>query len=171
MAEGNHAKLAQRLQFLEHQIVVANNENAAEDLRQLVSVSFTGASAYSNVIILGGYAAYFALWTTMRQAIPPQLAAASALLMALSCFFFVSFEVHKMITQAEALKRWTAYTENESDPIRMLASFKRDVVEMNNSLVKLWTWALHGALWPGILAAGLLVGLFFYTLVFPMFSS
>jgi uncharacterized membrane protein (DUF2068 family) len=63
---------------------------------KIVSASYDKAVAYTNLIILGGYASFFGLWHLTKDYIGFKQALWAALLMLVSVCVFVFFEVYKM---------------------------------------------------------------------------
>jgi uncharacterized membrane protein (DUF2068 family) len=82
-------------------------EKAVNDIVEtqikIVSATFDKAVAYTNVIVIGGYAAFFGLWSLTKQYMTAMQARWAALLMLLSASTFVFFEVYKMIVTTKAL--------------------------------------------------------------------
>lgn len=62
----------------------------------LVSATFDKAVAYTNVVMIAGYASFFALWSLVRDLDQP-LNRLAALCMLVSVGLFVSFEFVKMV--------------------------------------------------------------------------
>ncbi|MBL8884308.1 MAG: hypothetical protein JNL45_14785 [Hyphomicrobium sp.] len=61
----------------------------------LLTATYDKATAYLNVVTLGGYAAFFGLWSLVGGEIAPTLKFWSALLLGISVLLFVGFEVFK----------------------------------------------------------------------------
>ncbi|RYG55320.1 MAG: hypothetical protein EON56_05815, partial [Alphaproteobacteria bacterium] len=55
------------------------------------------AAAYTNLILIGGYAGLFAIWSATRASLPMKANIAVAAALTLSLAFFLGFEVYKMI--------------------------------------------------------------------------
>jgi len=63
---------------------------------KIFSALYEKASAYTQLIIVAGYASYFGIWALVKEYINSRSAIWSALLMSLSVTIFVFFEVAKM---------------------------------------------------------------------------
>lgn len=77
-----------------------NNLNAdyqVHKYRLELAASYSNSAAYSNVIMLGGYAATFALWNMIYSTMMPYQNFVVGILLMSSVFFFAAFEVYKMI--------------------------------------------------------------------------
>ena len=65
------------------------------------SKAFDRAAAYTNLIMLGGYAAGFAIWNFTRDHLTAKASAWVAILLLLSVTTFVLFEIYKMVINAK----------------------------------------------------------------------
>lgn len=72
---------------------------------KIVTTSYDKATAYTNVIIVAGYAAFFGLWTLTKTYVSKPLAIWAALLMCISAGTFVFFEIYKMVFIGNQLNR------------------------------------------------------------------
>lgn len=61
----------------------------------LLTVTFDKSSSYLNIVTLGGYAAFFALWSLLGQDLSTGQKFWSALLIGFSVVLFVGFEISK----------------------------------------------------------------------------
>ena len=68
-----------------------------ESTIKIVTAQYSNARAYANVVIVAGYAAFFAIWAAARDDIPVLATRWALLLMVFSATVFVLFEVVKMI--------------------------------------------------------------------------
>src|SRR5688572_24995575 len=92
-----HNKLAQEVQQRQQE---AAAEKMIEALTKIISASYEKAVAYTNVVLVAGYASFFALWSSTKPVLSDSLAIAAALLMTFSATIFVLFELYKMIQTA-----------------------------------------------------------------------
>lgn len=79
----------------EDELKVFNDKR--EWILKVNAVFYEKSAAYTNLIMVAGYAAYFALWSNTSALISQCLARISATLMLISVFTFVFWEVTKMI--------------------------------------------------------------------------
>lgn len=70
---------------------------AIETQVKVLSALFDKSAAYTNLMILAGYAGYFGLWQLTKEFLTKQYALWSALLILCSLVTFVFFEVVKML--------------------------------------------------------------------------
>ncbi|MEY4713332.1 MAG: hypothetical protein RIS88_2782 [Pseudomonadota bacterium] len=69
----------------------------AEAQLKLLTVAFDKATAYTNMLILAGYAGFFGLWQLSKDYLTHKQTLAAALLALASLTVFVLFEVSKMV--------------------------------------------------------------------------
>ena len=62
---------------------------------KVISASYEKAMAYTNLIIVAGYAGFFALWQITKDFLSRNQVLSSALLMLISVVLFVVFEIYK----------------------------------------------------------------------------
>lgn len=130
---------------------------------KIVSALYDKAVAYTNVIILGGYASFFGLWSLTKPYLPPALARLAALLMLLSVLTFVLFEVFKMVVTTRSLHRQSLILsdpEGINDPsilLRRLQEFSQAERKTSIRFVKVWVANVAIAVSTGLTAAGILL--------------
>lgn len=75
-------------------------QRARDEMIAIVSVTFEKAAAYSNLIMLSGYAGAFAIWSYTRDQLAARASITIAISLATSLMAFVVFEIYKMIVHA-----------------------------------------------------------------------
>jgi hypothetical protein len=78
-------------------------EKIIETQIKIITASYDKAVAYTNVIVVAGYAAFFGLWTLTKPHLSKPQALWAALFMCVSAATFVFFEVYKMAFTAQSL--------------------------------------------------------------------
>lgn len=63
-----------------------------------ISIAFDKVSVYTNIVILGGYGAYWGIWKETKDHIAWAFSAVAMILIILSIAVFICFEVFKMIS-------------------------------------------------------------------------
>lgn len=76
---------------------------------KVVTASCNSAAAYTNLIMLGGYAGYFGLWQLTREHLSKTQALWVALLILISLLTFIAFEVIKIFLSRERYSRRPRY--------------------------------------------------------------
>ncbi len=82
-------------------------EKIVETQIKIVTASCDKAVAYTNVIVVAGYAGFFGLWTLTKAYLSKCQALWAALFMLVSAATFVFFEVYKMTFTTRSLARQT----------------------------------------------------------------
>ncbi len=70
---------------------------------KIVAALYDKSIAYTNLIIIAGYASFFGMWAFTKQYLSPKQVLWSALIMSVSIVTFVFFEVIKMTTTSRSL--------------------------------------------------------------------
>lgn len=90
-------KLAERAQKEDH-------EKKIDTLIKIQAALFDKAAAYTNIVIVAGYVAFYAVWSKSEAYISDTWFVLSALLVTFSALTFVCFEVFKSLITREAFK-------------------------------------------------------------------
>lgn len=141
----------------------------SDTLIKIQSSAYGYATAYTAVIIFGGYAGLFTVWSNTKGIIPPRIETLVGLLLGISMFFFVAFEVFKMImTSKDMLKVRSILAKNY--PADELVRKVNDAEKQNNKLVlrvivPIWICCLVVSLLSGFGAALVLMGTFINSLL------
>ncbi|QWB08744.1 hypothetical protein [Pseudomonas syringae] len=129
-------------------------------MMQMAEKRMTQATNYTNLIMVAGYAGYFAFWSTLAAKLPNWLYALSGLLALLSLLLFISWEVTKMTWGTVHLNRINKMiTETVRGP-NALQTIETASSLHNVRINKLWLWFLVPTLSFGIGAGLLLLGYF-----------
>jgi DNA transposition AAA+ family ATPase len=137
-------------------------DKLVETQTKVVTASYDRATAYTNVIIVAGYAAFFGLWTLTKTYISKPLALWAALLMAFSAATFMIFEVYKMFWTGRALsEQFLTLSDRIKDkpPQAALAEFQKletDMKRMTLRFLPVWRIVLLLVVSTGFGAIGLL---------------
>jgi hypothetical protein len=155
---------------LEQQLKIAIESNRQSQLQnqkketieiliKIMSVSYDKAAAYSNLILIGGYAIFFTVWGKMYGELPPFNMKLSALFMSTSVLFFICWEIYKMIYYSNNLKGLHKITK-ETNPEKFfidLKNYNLDEQEKNLRMVKIWYFVLIITIIPGVLGGAILL--------------
>ncbi|AZD78735.1 hypothetical protein [Pseudomonas chlororaphis] len=92
-------QIAKAVQTLNEDMLALKVNNATEKqveaLIQLQEKQMTNQANYTNLIMVAGYAGYFAFWSTLVTKIPQWIFALCGLLMTLSLTLFITWEIIK----------------------------------------------------------------------------
>ena len=129
-------------------------------MMQLAEKQMTQATSYTNLILVAGYAGYFAFWSTLVTKLPSWLYALSGLLALLSLLLFISWEVIKMTWGTVHLNRINKMIlKTVRGPI-VLKIIDAASSSHNDRIYRLWLWFLVPTITFGI-GAGLLLLVYF----------
>jgi hypothetical protein len=98
MADEN-LRLAFNRHIEEHENAELNAaiERQKDEMAKMLSITFDKGMAYTNLIILGGYAGAFTIWNFTKDSLHERAEIWVAMLLCISLLTFISFEVFKMI--------------------------------------------------------------------------
>lgn len=81
----------------------------------IIAKSYEKASAYSKLIIMGGYAIYFTFWANVKNEVNSIWANRSAVLLIFSVLFFILWEIGTMICSSLVFRRISALSKVPPD--------------------------------------------------------
>lgn len=93
-------------------------------LIEINSKVFEKAQAYTNVIILAGYAGGFTIWTYIKASLPLRANLVVALGLGISLVLFISFEIFGMIMRTRSFLQVRKVINVESTPEQFFANLK-----------------------------------------------
>ncbi len=95
-----------------------------DTLTKVMSGAYSQAMAYTNVVILAGYAAAFTIWNFTRAYLPEPTVLWIALLLTISAAVFIVFETYKMIVNARSLRSFHGAVKPDQSPEEFQAAMK-----------------------------------------------
>ncbi|MCC7387307.1 MAG: hypothetical protein IT431_00920 [Phycisphaerales bacterium] len=132
-----------------------------DDTAELINRQFDRASAYANLIIAAGYAAFFVAWSSLQPSDQPRLHAAAALAILASATGFLGWEVFKMTHMGIIYHRVIPLLDAEPGNARVNLDRIRQVLRAHNLwIARLWLPWLIAILASGLAGAAMLVTLF-----------
>ena len=121
-------------------------ENMIETLVKILSMSYDKAIAYNNIVIVAGYATFFAILGATRTSLSQWVLITSALLMILSATVFVLFELLKMVQSTKSLVQLHVIATDEKarkNPEIFQSKMKAfEMLQQSTSLRSLRTWVV-----------------------------
>jgi hypothetical protein len=138
------------------------SERIIETQIKIVTAAYDRAMAYTNIVVVAGYATFFGLWSLTKPFLEKTLALRAALLMCVSAAIFVLFEVYKMAFTAHHLnKRYLALSDRLKDrtPDQVLAELQGLETEAKKATLRFlraWQICLLIAAFTGVGAIGML---------------
>jgi hypothetical protein len=104
-------------------------DKARAALIEITTKTYDKAAAFTNIIMVAGYAAAFTIWAYTRAQLPPRANIIVALALLVSVVTFVAFEVLKMVVSARIFMRTRKVLVASSTP----TAFLRAVEEAKRS--------------------------------------
>lgn len=138
---------------------------------KLLSAAYDKAIAYTNIVILAGYASFFGLWNLTKDYLGKKPMVWAALLMLLSVAAFVLFEAWKMFyssRQLIELSRLFLDHDNQQSTERLGAAITRhNALERGRTIRfgRAWQATVLFTVITGLLAAAILAWAFIRSLV------
>ncbi len=80
-------------------------EITIEIISRVATVTYDRAMAYTNIVIIAGYAAAFTVWSFTKNHLPEWAMLSTALLLIISVSVFVAFETFKMILNSRHIMK------------------------------------------------------------------
>lgn len=154
-------------------VSVARFEEFAEKRRDILlevsATSYERGTAYSNLIILAGYAGSFSVWALVKDddILSPRATAAVGTFLGLSLLVFVTFEIWKMIELSNrGIRVGTILRRKQSAEafLRELAEFCRSEQEQDLTVSASW-WMAN--VWAAIIFAAPGITILFYSMLAP----
>jgi hypothetical protein len=161
---------------LAHVVQRSHQGNASEQmidsLIKIVSATYEKAVAYTNVILVAGYASFFALWVSTKPVLPGKPAIAAILLMTFSVTIFVFFELYKMIQHGcffSRHQRLLADPEALADPLLLQTRIKEfENLQRQEALSHIRVWIV--VLWLTIPTALLAIAILAFNYLVLLFG-
>ncbi len=150
----------------------ATREKFVKQLLDAHTAQFNAGAAYTNLIMLGGYAGAFAIWANVKSMITQKSMVVIALCLGLSLLTFVAWNVFQMLTLAMSRRRWSSQLEGlyGADYIAKYQQLERSEQRRHQGwLYRLWSLQVIVALFFASIAGALLFYNFFALLLkFPL---
>lgn len=143
-------------QLHQHQAMQLQNKQI-DVLKEILTHAYSKAAAYTNVIIIAGYAAFFTLWNSMDGKLPAKPMFAAAICISLSVIIFILFEVYKMIKSSLYFRMLGKEFEKVQKPDIVIAKFQAEGQKFDQKMSMIWIYVLIPTLALGLTGAGILI--------------
>ncbi len=166
MFDQNHLKLLseafqQQQRALAEKAAAEEHEKRLEATTRVLSALYDRAATYTNIVIIGGYAVAFTIWTTMKPGLSKRELIWSGLLFLFSALSFIMWECSVMIYNSENLRKFAKALE--AKPADFDAALKNAyALEANRNIRirRFWFASLLLTIVPGAAGAAVLIGSF-----------
>lgn len=128
--------------------------------KEILGHSYDKASAYANLIILGGYAGLFGIWQLTRGILNDYQNLLIATLLTISIILFAGYEVYKMIDQSFFLNRLAKLIESDLPEKDSIEAWRLGYLEYQLRANRIWLWFLVPTVLTGFGAGVILLWIF-----------
>ncbi|MBX9464091.1 MAG: hypothetical protein KL840_14220 [Aquamicrobium sp.] len=141
MAQEQQARLAKQMQEAHTKVLI-----------DVTSAGYERGTAYTNVLMLAGYAGIFGIWSFTKDHLTETASLTVALLVGLSLMFFVGWELAKMIHGSFHVSKMTKLISGNKSPGDFFTELEKTQTEAK--VAQLW----FGRAWFVILAVTIIPG-------------
>ena len=132
-------------------------EKIIEAQKELLAFTFSQAQAYTNLIIVAGYAGFFALWNFVQDDITKTQLFWSGILITISLIVFVLWEVYGMFRRSRSLLEISEAVNKPNEFEELIRSHKQKESERAISYGRTWIAALSITVLTGFSAIGIML--------------
>ncbi len=146
------------------------NREMLEAQKELLAHTFSQAQSYTNLIIVAGYAGFFAIWTQMASEMAPATKFWSGFLISLSVAGFIAWEVYGMILRSKAM---LGIARAVSDPERYEELILEHRARQHDKAIQVgrtWLIALPFIAGTALFALLIILSFFIHSLWFTYFG-
>ena len=135
-----------------------DHEKKIEALIKFQAAIFDKAAAYTNLVIVAGYAAFYAVWSKSEAYLPGTWFVLCALLVTFSALTFICFEVFKSLINQEVFKGLIEVVNAPQGKIDIkLDAQKIKEAKLTARIMRMWIVVFPITLFTGLSGAGLLL--------------
>jgi hypothetical protein len=144
-----------------------HQEQQIEAMIKVASALYDKDAAYTNLIIVAGYAGFFAVWSNMKDTLLYNEKLLSALCIIVSISVFIFLEVYVMISNSKSIHGLNNIINISPDKFpELLAKYQKEAQRLNVRTRRLWPAILIFTIVPGIIGGGVLMYSFIRQLLF-----
>lgn len=128
-----------------------------EAQKDLLKESITAAISYTTIIMVVGYAALFAFWSFGEDRFTPATLFWSGILLAISVFVFVGFELAGMIIRARINLAIAEAVRNPAEFEMKMRTWREAQGSFVIRFQRVWIWTVGAAAGAAVLAFGVML--------------
>lgn len=132
--------------------------------KEILAHVYDKASAYSNLIMMGGYAAIFAIWQLMKSHLNFWQESLIAFLVTSSIILFTGFEIYKMISHAVFFRRLDKILSSSVPESQHVQAWQIAWKQRQAKESTIWIYFLIPTLLTGVGAGFVALWIFFRTI-------
>ncbi len=152
-----HNQLVGHINRLSQEQATAIQKKQIDILKEILTHAYDKSSAYTNIIIIAGYVAFFSLWKETKAFLPGRAALLAALLMLTSALLFVLFEIFKMISGSIYFRNIGKDIEKIKDPKELIEKVQKGQQRFSTLNFRIWYLVLIPTAATGLAGAGILL--------------
>ncbi len=160
-----HNQLVGHINRLSQEQAAAIQKKQIDVLKEILTHAYDKSSAYTNIIIIAGYVAFFSLWKETKEFLPGKAVLLAALLMLTSALLFVLFEIFKMISGSIYFRNIGKDIEKIKDPKELIEKVQKGQQRLSTLNFRIWYLVLIPTVATGLAGAGILLYYFVKRLV------
>ena len=132
--------------------------------KELLAHTFSQAKAYTNVILVAGYAGVFAIWSFLKDDLTKATAFSSGLLISISLALFIAWEVYSMFFRSQSILGVARALEDPDRFEQLMLDYRTSEQERIIRYGRIWLIQLPLVVATGFGAIGVLVSAFVHGL-------
>jgi len=133
-------------------------DERVEIMIRVMSALFDKAAAYTNLIVVAGFAGFFAVWGSMKAHLSQVEMFTSALCITISLTVFIFWEVFGMLVRSKNLKELLVVLNTPAAEFQAALAKQQKTEQLRNIWIfRIWTVVLFFTVAPALVAAGLLI--------------
>jgi hypothetical protein len=133
--------------------------------KEVIITTYEQAKNYTNIIIMGGYAGLFAVWSFTKNDLAQWQSIAVGLLAILSVLSFVLFEIYGIWLRSTQTINLLKQLQEAEKLNKFSSEYGKQEQKRVERLMKVWPFSFYVTLGSGILAGGLLIWSFVTKLI------
>ncbi len=133
----------------------------------IIAKSYEKASAYTNLIIMGGYVLFFTFWSNVRNEVNVSWGRLSVILVIISAIFFIIWEISNMICTSLQLRKLHKAEQISPDKFEEhIKTIEKEERKFQANMAKFWIFELLATIIPGFTGVIILIIIYSVTLFY-----
>jgi uncharacterized membrane protein len=135
-----------------------DKDERVEVLIRVMSAMFDKAMAYTNLILVAGFAGFFAVWGSMKEHLSDVERSLSAFAITISLTIFIFWEVFAMVARSKNFKGLLRVLEAPPEKFQAALAKQQQAERLQNIwTLRIWAVVLVFTVVPALVAAAILI--------------
>jgi len=156
--------LVKQVNYLTAAEMQAQQRAQINAIKEIVTHTYSRSAAYTNVILVAGYAAFFAIWKTMKPDLNKVLILSSGLLVLASVLLFIGSEIYGVFARTLYFRKLQKKLALQPSPT-FVQEVRAAEQEFEARAFQIWLVVFIPTVLLGILGGLLLAGAFGHGLI------